>query len=37
MVRVFASPELHELVVRYVLSIEIQQCVECVTDKLRRA
>ena len=37
MVRVFASPELHELVVRYVLPVEIQQCVESVIDKLRRS
>lgn len=36
MVRVFASPELHELVIRYVQPVEIQQCVESVIDKLRR-
>jgi hypothetical protein len=36
MVRVFASPELHELIVRYVLPTAIQQCVESVIDKLRR-
>jgi hypothetical protein len=37
MVRVFASPEMHELVVRYLLPTEIQQCVESVIDKLRRS
>jgi hypothetical protein len=35
-VRVFASPELHELVVRYLNQAQIQKCVEEVVESIRK-
>lgn len=34
-VRVYAAPEFHELIIRYLNSVQIQECVESVIERLR--